>query len=311
MMIVHAPGDSQQEHSQDVRPLFVLGIHRSGTTWLANMLAGHSQIRAVEDEVHQGVHESIFFSHFARAFGDLSDDANFERFADAFVMSDYYLITELEPAWLYDRRPRSYSECFDAVMVEFARRTGGAEYWLEKSPDHTPFAGDLARDYPQARFVCITRSTLDVVRSRFWMRRRERPPLSQRLRLIFRFTTACVYHQRSLKRFAREQGSRAIYLTYESLKESTKPELRKILEFVGLPFEPEMTEPRYAPNTSFRSGRPKPIWTSFDRFATFVFSSALHCIPLSVLRRLFVSRRSKRDVEWPDWCWKRRDAGLV
>ena len=74
-------------------PLFVLGAQRSGTTWTANLLAAHPQVAAVQSDDHFGIHESIFFSHFARAFGDLDDDANFDRFVAQFVTSDYYVLS--------------------------------------------------------------------------------------------------------------------------------------------------------------------------------------------------------------------------
>jgi hypothetical protein len=74
-------------------PVFVLGQHRSGTTWLANILANHHRVVAVQSDDHFGVHESIFFSHFARAYGDIADETNFRRFAADFAASDYYILT--------------------------------------------------------------------------------------------------------------------------------------------------------------------------------------------------------------------------
>src|SRR5215510_14892870 len=67
-------------------PVFVLGLERSGTTWVANMLGGHSQGVCVEAPGH-GSHSSLFFSYFARVYGDLEDDDNFRRFATDFAAS--------------------------------------------------------------------------------------------------------------------------------------------------------------------------------------------------------------------------------
>ena len=94
----------------DPIPVFVLGLQRSGTTWLASLLGGHPKVACVESADHFGIHESIFFSHFAREYGDLADDANFERFARDFGDSDYYLLSGVEERWLAERRPRSYTE---------------------------------------------------------------------------------------------------------------------------------------------------------------------------------------------------------
>ena len=40
------------------RAVFVLGLQRSGTTWVANMLHGSGSVAAVAAEDHRGVHES-------------------------------------------------------------------------------------------------------------------------------------------------------------------------------------------------------------------------------------------------------------
>src|SRR5919108_3944767 len=89
----------RMEASDRPTPVFVLGLERSGTTWLANILASHPQAVAVQSEDHFGVHESIFFSHFAPAYGDLNEEHNFRRFATDFTASDYYLLSGLPADW--------------------------------------------------------------------------------------------------------------------------------------------------------------------------------------------------------------------
>jgi len=46
--------------------VFILGLQRSGTTWLANMLAALPQVAAVAHESHRGVHESVVWACVAQ-----------------------------------------------------------------------------------------------------------------------------------------------------------------------------------------------------------------------------------------------------
>ena len=44
------------------RPIFVLGRHRSGTTWVSNILASVPGIYSPSHPLHKGAHESAYFS---------------------------------------------------------------------------------------------------------------------------------------------------------------------------------------------------------------------------------------------------------
>lgn len=292
-------------------PIFVLGFQRSGTTWLANLVAEHPRVAAVQAEDHFGIHESIFFSHFARAYGDLEDDDDFARFARDFTGSDYYLLTGIEPEWLTRRRPRGYAETFRALMEELARRRGHLPFWVEKSPHHTLLAEEIADAFPDARFLCIVRRTADVVNSWLWAHG-EPPPWPRRLGTLARTTWSCVAHQRWLQRFAR-RSSRAVALRYEDLKADPEAEMRRVTGLVGLPFDPSMLAMTWRKNSSFRaagSRRRRPL-SRADRAVVAAVSSLLVAVPVTVLHRLTLARRRRRGVEWPAWCWKRRDHGAA
>lgn len=290
-----------------IMPVFVLGLQRSGTTWMANALGGHPDIAAVEAADHQGVHESIFFSHFARAFGDLRDNSNRERFMDAFTSSDYFLLTGLEAAWFRAREADTYPALFRALMEEYARRRG-ATYWLEKSPHHTLLSGELARNMPDARFIAMVRRPEALIRSRLWMDGREPPGWPRRAATLFRACAAVSLYQRHLREFA-AGGGRVLLVAHEEMKADPEKMLRRVMDFLGLPFHAALLENRYPPNSSFDGGRNRDMsWNRRDRFLVGAFMMCWNLVPRSILRRL-ESRR--HNIEWPDWCWKRagqRDA---
>lgn len=290
-------------------PVFVLGVQRSGTTWLANILAQHSRAVAVQSADHYGIHESIFFSHFARAYGDLNNEADFRRFAADFTSSDYYVLSGLEPEWLSEIRPRSYPAAFRAMMDEFARRAG-ADLWVEKSPAHTLLAEQLAADFPDARFVAVLRETRAIVASQLWLPGRRPPAYPARLRRLIGLSLHCA-QQRWLRRFCKRNDA-CFLTTYERLARDTEGETRRICAFLGIDYEATMLELPWRRNTSFGAAeRRRRALQLPDRLVVAVANAALHLLPASVVGSLIARRRARRGVIWPDWCWRRRDAGLL
>lgn len=289
-------------------PIFVLGLQRSGTTWLANVLANHPRIVAVQSEDHFGVHESIFFSHFARAYPDLDDESVFQAFAEAFTESDYYLLTGIEKEWLCKRRPRDHAEAFRALMDEMASRDGVAEAWVEKTPQHSLLAEELASAFPDARFVAILREPRAVIASHLGLLGDK--PLSRRARMLelARLCLSCSLHERFLKRFCRDHPQ-ALLTRYEALIAEPAAETERICSFIGAEFTPAMLELPWSRNTSFRADRPDP--SSVDRLFVGTMLAALRAVPLRALRSWVARRQARQPVEWPSWCWRRRDSEVA
>lgn len=288
-----------------ITPIFVLGLQRSGTTWLANALSGHPRIAAVDSEDHNGVHESIFFSHFAREYGPLSEEGNFDRFADDFTASDYFILTGLHADWFRERRPQSYPEAFSCVMDEYARRQG-AGYWLEKSPHHTLLSWQLAELFPSARFVCVVRDPFTLIRSRLWAFDRTPPGYPRRFISVIRGCAAVSLYQRHINEFCRKYD-RAMLVSHEDMRADLEGTLRRAIAFLGEEFDPGMLERRFSPNTSFASGKKRQdAMGAFDRALIRAFSGLLRVTPAGLLSWIEARRHRARGIEWPAWCWKRR-----
>ena len=286
--------------------MFVLGIQRSGTTWLANILAQHTATVAVQAEDHFGIHESIFFSHFARAYGDLADDGNFARFAADFTTSDYYLLTGLEPVWLAQRRPRTYAEAFRVVMDEMAAREG-ARLWIEKSPHHTLLADELEADFPDARFVCITRNPEAVVASTLRMDDPRPPAYPARLGRVMKLAAKCSLYQGWLEEFCRTRASCAL-IRFERLASDPEAEVRRICKFLELDFTETMLDLPWKRNTSYApESRRRRLVDPWEEGVTRGVAASTRPLPLMWRRERELRRLKERGIEWPEWCWRRRD----
>lgn len=232
------------------QPLFILGKQRSGTTWLATQLSQHSQIAAVRDDHHGGIHESAYFSHVAGRYGDLSRQTNYVEFAEVMAASDTLRILGVDKAFLYALWPTTYEGVFTALMNEAARKKG-ARYWLDKTPEHTLMIDQLAAAYPDAKFVATVRDPLEVTASSIG---RYRGGGWGRRRALFRGALNLVHHVKEIDRFA-GRSPRVRVVRFEALRRDPEGAFRELMEFLELEFEPGLLEEAYTPNTTFRGAR--------------------------------------------------------
>lgn len=232
------------------QPLFVLGKQRSGTTWLSNQLSQHSQIAAVRHDHHGGIHESAYFSHVAGRYGDLSRQTNYVEFVEVMAASDTLRILEIDKAFLYSLWPTTYEGVFRAVMDRAAYKKR-SRYWLDKTPEHTLLADQLAATYPDAKFIAITRNPYDVMRSNMG---RYSGAKRQRRTALFRGTLNLVHHNKEIARFAR-RCERTKVVQFEDMRRQPERVFRDLINFLELDFEPSALEEAYVPNTTFQAER--------------------------------------------------------
>ncbi|NVO21738.1 sulfotransferase [Donghicola mangrovi] len=284
-------------------PIFVLGLQRSGTTWMANQLAALDSVAAVEAPEHRGVHESIYFSHFARAFGPWKRLESRVKFAQAFILSDYGQLLGLTPELLAAdmRVAKGYADLFRIVMDRHARNAG-AEAWVEKSPHHTLMYRHLSRDFPDAKFVLVHRRTEGMILSRLSGFGRTPTTGLKRYADITRAAVVNTLFGRYLKRLSRKPN--CFYLSYEELHADDGELRTALLGFLGVRGSAEAMESLYQPNTSFDRAPRRPLG-KMDRTVMVTAEVIAYAMPLSLLLAAHRLRGALRGIDWPDWCWQK------
>lgn len=277
-------------------PIFVLGKHRSGTTWLANQLCQHSSIVGVQHEAHHGIHESAYFSTICNRYGDVANRSNFIELVEVLGASDYFRLAGVSKEYLYSLWPTTYENLFRAAMDRFAQRDD-ATHWLEKTPTHTPLVSELANFYPDARFVSVVREVEAVVRSTLAMMAGfpDGGPSVRRRRtgLILRTVFSWAYYNKAVEAFA-DRSNRALRLGYDSMTTDLPGTLHRVCGFLGLDFEQGMCRPAYAPNTSFPSAGHRTQALSKEECSLARLTALLATlVPLPLLRE---TRRLKQGM---------------
>ena len=205
--------------------IFVCGLHRSGTTPLANALAQHPQVSGLigtglkenEGQHVQAVYPSANTHGGAGRFA-LHDDAHLTEQSDLATADNARRLWEAwTPYWDLDR-----------------------EYLLEKSPPNVMMTRLLQKFYPNASFVVVVRHPVVVALSTKKWRRL----LNTRWRRIATFRwwnyaslSSMVGHWvRAYDTLAADSGhlQRVVLVRYEDLVTDPDRELGRIQRFLGL-----------------------------------------------------------------------------
>lgn len=216
-----------------VGPLFIVGMPRSGTKLLRDLLNRHSLIGIA------GI-ETEFLPWLARRFarfGDLRERSRFHAFYAHMVRQNYFRLRRERGklidahSWYAACREFSAAGVFEALMrVEVAAAHGSARIWGDKSPSYVDDLPLLKQLYPQAKVVHIIRDVRDYCLSthKAWGK--------DMLRAAQRWVDGV----RKARTDAAALAGDYLELRYEDLVTAPEAELRRVCAFVGVAFEPRM-----------------------------------------------------------------------
>ncbi|NGY04525.1 sulfotransferase family protein [Solimonas terrae] len=220
----------------DGSPFFIIGVPRSGTTLLRDLLARHTAITLPPEE-------SQFLPDLIRARELVADDAAFLGLAKKIVeRSNYAFLMQLR----HKVSAKALTErlfCADPVAVlrdvVVASRPQanlpGTVLWGDKTPNYAWMAEEILKWAPSAKFVHIVRDPRDVAMSMAtaWSKSALRSALDWRKTEI---------HLDTLKSRGLLHGSNLLELKYEDLLAEPRPQLSRICSLLGVNFEQSMLD---------------------------------------------------------------------
>jgi len=240
------------------RLLFLIGPPRSGTTLLMRMLSSHSDIYSRAEP-----HLLTPLAHLG--YFDTVDAAPFDHLQAAQAAKE--LVAELpEGENDYLAACRAYVDLLYGRLL--ASKGGGKRFFLDKTPANALVLPFITRLYPHARYVVLTRHPAAVFSSYansffdgdYEAARRFNPILN-------RYVPA-------MARLLREDKVPLVRVRYEELVRNPEAEMRRVCDFLGLPFEPRMIDYGEQTFESHGLGDPlnvdrhtRPVADSVDRWA--------------------------------------------
>lgn len=280
-------------------PIFIVGVQRSGTTWLANVISNHSKIAAIQDEKHLGIHESAFFSIVANSYGDLRDDNEFIKFVGMFSKSDYFIISRINEDLIFKKRPYTYYEFFKVLMDSYAEKEN-ASYWLEKTPAHSLYLEELSEHFPKAKFIAIKRNITDTIKS-IIKRKGHHGFIEKRLKIL-RFIYHYLKYYKHIEYFAKKNPGSIKIIKYENLRKSKKKTIKDLCVFLGIKYEDKMLLDKYRMNTSFKYEEERKKFLAYPdkwwiRFIFWLFN----LFPYHFFRLAYMVERIFKKKKLPGW----------
>ena len=213
-------------------PIVILGVSRSGTTLLKEMLDRHSQL-AIPSESY--FVPQLWHRHGAEA----ERDAFVEDLRRLARVAEWGVDPEEVRRRLPERAP--FHEAVQAIYRVYAEARGKTRFG-DKTPAYMQALDALERAFPGAWYVHIVRDGRDACLSFLAMRRRPRFNWA-RPRGVAGFAAQWRREVERGRRFgATTAFGRYVELRYEDLVAEPARRLREICEFLGLEFEPRMLE---------------------------------------------------------------------
>jgi hypothetical protein len=281
------------------RPLFVLGKQRSGTTWLGTQLCEHPLITGVRHERHHGILASLYLSNIRHRYGDLTKKTNFIEFVETVSTSDTFRFMDISKDELYTLWPTSYEDLFRTVMARHASKQG-ALYWLDKTNENTPLVHDIARKYPDAKFIGIIRNVEEVAVSTSG--KSDKRKYKKRYAIV-KNAFSWTWFNKAMSSFART-SERIHIVRYEDLTRDMKTEMVRMCDFLEIDFHDAMLRQVYSSNTTFREGRPpreQVLSRGEKRLANMAAQASSH-LPLAMFGwRTAYNKKFKKRKPLPEW----------
>jgi hypothetical protein len=219
-------------------PLFVVGMWRSGTSLLYALLNQHPQIALMyEGDL------PLFWPFFLLPGGKSNWLARWDFWYAA--ARRHGLDVSKVPNNIAD--PRAAAE---AICTEYARQKGAA-IWGDKSPNYYDSLPRLLRDFPAASFIIIWRNPAGICRS--ILRAAEESPWFAKKGMILRALLGC----RELKRGCDQlvaNGAPVHQIQYEELIRNPEGAMRRVCEFLRVPFDPRMASLEDADRSAIANG---------------------------------------------------------
>ena len=274
---------SSDQHPE-VTPILVVGLNRSGTKWLSNILCNHPLVAGVQSERARGILETNLFHRMREKFYLRAAD-DYIGFVELWRQSEFFRLINEQSDYLYTLtpRPQSFIWIFNHVMTRYAGRQN-AVYWLQKcDPDR---AIEVAAEIDRVRFIVIRRDMLDVAQSAHQMNKNRGVQHS-----VLRSIPGIARAEKLIRKIEAEYS--AVTVNYDELREDPHRVVEDLCGRLELPFDPSLLEVPFAPNTSFRGERPAPFTPSYAFVSRMLGALCLRA-PIWLLNKIPSVRHLKR-----------------
>lgn len=240
------------------QPIFVTGVYRSGTTFVASLLGAHREVAST-------AHTVKFLRFCLRRYGDLSETENLRQLVQDVVTRlrvrwNIVLDEELVLRDAHHKKLDSYAGIYDLLMQHLvSKKKPTASRWLEKVNCNWSAIPDFLDMFPQGRAIQVIRDPRDVTASYKLMTFEEG---NQFMDAAFN----CRGSMESFDSLDVQHRPRVLPVKVEDISANPEGKVKEIEAFLGLPHDDATLDPSqfnalgasWEENTSFK--RPHEGW---------------------------------------------------
>ncbi len=221
-----------------VRPIFVIGYSRSGTTLLQLLIAAHQGFRTCR-ETHLFKHALLAVDGWERRS---LDETDLETVLDRLSRKSECVLDLAARRRLFQRANGGLgpAELLHEVMLSLIGEPWDKAFrWVEKSPRHAMWLPQILEIFPDARVLHMLRDPRDVVSSRI-KQRDFNGAVEEYVYYMLRADEWRAFVERTL---AVARGSdRVMDVRYEDLAAEPRATMERVMAFLDAPFEPQSLE---------------------------------------------------------------------
>ena len=199
---------AEQKSNNDLSPIFICGMFRSGSTLVEQILSGHSALAAAGETnlINKSIQQ--YFSPFPES-----------------LLSN--------PSEVFDSATQQY-------MNYIAKAFPGKLRFIDKQPDNFLYLGLIKKMFPRAKIICTDRNPLDISLSVYFQQLSEALPYATEL-------TDIGHYYKEFKKLASHWqevlGQNDFLLfDYDKLVDSPESMTRSLLDFCELPWDANCLE---------------------------------------------------------------------
>ncbi len=192
----------------DASPIFIVGLPRSGSTLLEQILASHSQV--------EGTHELSDLELIVRSLRGLSRKK--DRFPDN----------------LQGLKAQVWARLGEQYLERTGKYRRGRPLFIDKNPNNFLYAGLLKLILPNAKIINARRHPMDSCFGTYKQLFASGQPFSYDLMELGEYY---LQYQRLMAHWHKVMPERILDVDYEAVVAGLPGQVRRILEYCGLPFE--------------------------------------------------------------------------
>jgi tetratricopeptide (TPR) repeat protein len=192
----------------DASPIFIVGLPRSGSTLIEQILASHSQV--------EGTHELSDLAQVVRAIPKANPTR--DRFPDN----------------LKGLKAQAWTKIGQQYLDRTLKYRSGAPRFIDKNPNNFVYAGLICQVLPNARIINARRHPMDSCFGSYKQLFASGQPFSYDLTEIGEYY---LQYQRLMDHWHQLMPGKILDVQYEQVVGDLESQVRRILDYCELPFE--------------------------------------------------------------------------